>query len=80
MPGDDGLFMPVVWDGSHWMDLAFTDVRMKSDCKQFLKVFFERCNCFSDMFSRGRGIEEYLATANAFNLTSNVVSHFSTTR
>ena len=47
----------VVWDPSHWFDLAVTDVKegKTGTSKDFFSVFIEKTNSFANTLNRGKG-------------------------
>jgi hypothetical protein len=47
----------VVWDPSHWFDLAVTDVKdgKLGTSKDFLLNFIEKTNVFAGILNRGKG-------------------------
>lgn len=47
----------VVWDPSHWFDLAVTDVKegKTGTSKEFFECFIDKTNSFATTLNRGKG-------------------------
>ena len=71
--------VPVVWDASHYLNLAVVDVRDGRKgfdaSTEHLQRFIQRCNTFSHLFARGKNFAmlKSIAAKNGFHLNMPVI-------